>query len=124
MGGNKRITPEKRKGKDHEESVANWLQTVIDTLAFEYGWSKAEIFDMFPREIEILVEEARKRQARESDMRQYQLAIAACVPHMKDGGKQFIRDLINKYRRFDDGSEVTKEQIDRDTEIAKRVLGM
>lgn len=79
---------------------------------------------MYPREIEILVEEAKKRRERESDLHQYQLAIAACVPHMKDGGKQFMRDLINKYKRYDDGSEVTKEQIDRDTEIAKRVLGM
>lgn len=79
---------------------------------------------MYPRELEILVLEAKKRREQESDMRQYQLAIAACVPHMKDGGKQFLRDLINKYRRFSDGSEVTKEQIDRDTEIAKRVLGM
>lgn len=79
---------------------------------------------MYPSEIDILLEEARKRREQEADVRQYQLAIAACVPHMKDGGKQFLRDLVNKYRRFSDGSEVTKEQIDRDTEMAKRVLGM
>lgn len=97
---------------------------MIDALGYEYGWPKEAIFDLYPREIEILMAKARKRREQENDVRQYQLAIAACVPHMKDGGKQFMRDLLNKYRRFSDGSEVTKEQIDRDTEIAKRVLGV
>lgn len=79
---------------------------------------------MYPRELEILVELAKKRREQESDMRQYQMAIAACVPHMKDGGKQFMRDLVAKYKRYDDGSDVTPESIARDNDIAKRILGM
>lgn len=70
------------------------------------------------------MEKARARREQEDDIRQYKAAIAACVPHMKDGGKEYLKSLLSKYKKFDDGSEITKDQIDRDTEIAKRVLGM
>lgn len=123
MGGDKHGTSTGSTGKD-EKGVARWLQAVIDTLAAEYGWTKNDILDMYPRELEILVELARKRREQESDMQQYQMAIAACVPHMKDGGKQFLRDLVSKYKRYDDGSDVTPESIARDNDIAKMVLGM
>ncbi len=121
MGGDQRNTPEKPKGK---EGVENWLQVVIDTLASEYGWTKDAIFDLYPQEIEILLATARKRRAQESDLAQYQMAISACVPHMKDGGQQFMRDLLAKYRQYDDGSDVTQESIERDNNMAKMLLGM
>ena len=124
MGGNERNIPRKTSAKDRKESVDDWLQEVIDVLAYEYGWSKAEIFDMYPMEIEILMRKASKRREADDDMRQYKAAIAACVPHMKDGGKEYLNSLVNKYKRFDDGSTITKEDIDRNTKIAKSVLGM
>ena len=102
----------------------DWLQRIIDRLACEYGWSKEQIFNLYPKEVEMLIAIANERRAQEDDIRIYNMAVSACVPHMKDGGKQFFRDLLSKYKRYDDGGDVTPESIARDNELAKRVLGM
>ena len=88
-------------------------------MAAEYHWSKDDIFNLYPREIEILVEKAAKRKKDKTKEDLYNMALAACVPHTKDGGKKFFNDLI----RGDDEEEVTQETIDRDNRLAKRLLG-
>lgn len=124
MGGDKPSPAKARRQGGKSVDEGKWLQATVDALASEYGWSKATIFDLYPREVNILLTLAAERKLQTDDLRQYQMAVAACVPYMKDGGKSFLKELVNKYRVFDTGEDVTKEDIDKANAMAKAMWGL
>lgn len=122
MGGNTggSAKPRSEKAAD-EKDVNEWLQIVIDSLAFEYGWTKDAIFSMFPAEIEILMRRIRENHERREDAELLRLMMAARAPHTEDAGQAIINTIMAKYKEAVE-EEVTEESIKREMAIARSLM--
>ena len=103
-----------------DKSAARWLQSTIDLLAGAYGWSKAEILELFPAEVSILVDIIRKRQAEENDAELFRLVVASRAPYTKDTGVELLNEIRARHAVVDHGDNVTAESIRKDLDRVRR----
>jgi len=95
----------------------------MDNLGSEYGWSKEQILNLYPREMEILNDWIARRREITEDRRMLQLIHAARVPMMKDGGASIINSINLKHEVQDQKyKDVTPETIAKEMEIAQRIM--
>lgn len=128
MGGDK---SDVRSGEGKEAATVSrdfnglWLQEIIDSFASEYGWTKADTLGLFMDELEPLYEAITKRKAIESALRLKELAQAAIVPNMKTHDQRdFFRKLDNQLRKKDTVTNVSPEDIKRQNDMMRGILGL
>lgn len=107
-----------------EKIGPDWLQHIIDTLGSEYGWTKPEIFELYPGEINILMRRISIRRSEEERRNLLNLSRAALVPYMKkDGRTKWFEELEKPVAAgYNDGADVTQESIAAQTRavVARR----
>lgn len=120
MGGNT-DSPTRDESPANEKDVNEWLQIIIDSLASEYGWTKEEIFVMYPKEVEILIARIRARRETQEDTQFLRMIMAARAPQTEDGGQELINSIMGKYQTLAT-EKVTEESIKRELALARSLL--
>lgn len=101
------------------------MQQIINTFASEYGWSKEQILDLYPAEIELLTKEMAEKKDIEHRQLTLTIASAASVPHMKRGdAKRFYDDIGSKIRQYQkaNDSAVDKSKLHSEIERLKNIV--